>query len=58
MFYDPFWYFAWNLPITLKICQKHGVIMGKFKSLDKKDTLKIAVIFGIIAVPLIFAFSI
>lgn len=32
--------------------------MGKFKPLEKKDLLKIAVIFGIIAVPLIFAFSI
>ncbi|EPA04918.1 hypothetical protein BG20_I1095 [Candidatus Nitrosarchaeum limnium BG20] len=32
--------------------------MGRFKSLDKKDFIKIAAIFGIIAVPLIFAFSI
>jgi hypothetical protein len=32
--------------------------MGKFKPLEKKDLLKIAAIFGIIAVPLIFAFSI
>jgi hypothetical protein len=32
--------------------------MGKFKQLEKKDLLKIAAIFGIIAVPLIFAFSI
>ena len=32
--------------------------MGKFKPLEKKDFLKITAIFGIIAVPLIFAFSI
>jgi len=32
--------------------------MGRFKPLGKKDYLKIAVIFGIIAVPLIFAVSI
>ena len=32
--------------------------MGKFTPLEKKDLLKIAAIFGIIAVPLIFAFSI
>lgn len=32
--------------------------MGKFKPLDKKDYLKIAAIFGIIAVPLLFALSI
>jgi hypothetical protein len=32
--------------------------MGRFKPLEKKDYLKIAVIFGIIAVPLIFAVSI
>jgi hypothetical protein len=32
--------------------------MGKFKGLERKDLLKIIVIFGIIAGPLIFAFSI
>jgi len=32
--------------------------MSKFMPLEKKDLLKIAAIFGIIAVPLIFAFSI
>jgi len=32
--------------------------MGKFQALERKDMLKIAAIFGIIAVPLIFAFSI
>jgi hypothetical protein len=32
--------------------------MDKFKPLEKKDWLKIAAIFGIIAVPLIFAFSV
>jgi hypothetical protein len=31
--------------------------MGKFKGLEGKDLLKIIVIFGIIVVPLIFAFS-
>lgn len=32
--------------------------MGRFKPLEKKDYLKIVVIFGIIAVPLLFALSI
>lgn len=32
--------------------------MGRSKSLEKKDLLKIAAIFGIIAVPLLFAFYI
>jgi len=32
--------------------------MGRFKPLNKKDCVKIAAIFGIVAVPLIFAFSI
>jgi len=32
--------------------------MGRFKPLDKKDYVKIAAIFGIIVVPILFALSI
>jgi hypothetical protein len=32
--------------------------MGRFKPLEKRDYLKIAAIFGIITIPLLFAFSI
>jgi hypothetical protein len=32
--------------------------MGRFKPLEKRDYLKIAAIFGIIIVPLLFALSI
>ena len=32
--------------------------MGNLKVLDKKDLIKIAAIFGIIAIPLIFTFYI
>jgi hypothetical protein len=49
--------FSENLHNELKIT-KNSMGMGKFKPLEKKDLLKIAAIFGIIVVPLIFAFSI